>query len=316
MWDMLAGWLGRPSAPVEEPEHLGARIRRLELRAVRLVASVFGGNYRSVFRGRGLEFDEVREYQEGDEPRLIDWNVTARMDRPYVKTFVEERELTVMLVVDVSASGDFGSGERLKRELAAELVGALALGALRSQDRVGLVLFADRIRAFVPPRKGRGHVHRLLRTVLEAPFDGRSTDWAELERQLMLTLKGRCVLFVVSDYLGGSHARALKVLGARHDVVPVVLSDPREAALPDLGLVRLEDPETGATAVIDTADPAVREGYAQAASEHRAMLLASFRALGLDPLALSTEEGPARPLLRFFEQRRRRRLRRRAAIAP
>lgn len=316
MWAWLSSWL-RPAAPDpgEQAEPLTTRIRRVELRAGRLVTALLGGSYRSVFRGRGLEFDEVREYQEGDEPRLIDWNVTARMDRPFVKTFVEERELTVMLVIDVSASHDLGSGEKLKRELAAELAATLALSAMRSQDRVGLVLFADAIEAFVPPRKGRGHVHRLLRAVLGAGFRGRAADWSGLEHRLMRTLKGRCVLVVVSDFLGGSHARALRVLASRHDVVPVVVSEPRERSLPALGLVRLEDPETGATVVIDTADPAVRERYEQAAAEQHATAIATFRALGLDHVALSTEGGVVQPLLAFFERRRRRGARRRQALS-
>ncbi|MEB3221073.1 MAG: DUF58 domain-containing protein [Candidatus Sericytochromatia bacterium] len=312
MWETLARWLGLAEpAPVEPPPTLGARLRRLELRAARLTDAVFGGEHRSAFRGRGLEFEEVREYQEGDEPRLIDWNVTARMGRPYVKTFREERELTLMLVVDVSASAGLGSGALLKRELAAELAATLALGALRNQDRVGLLAFSDGVEAFLPPRKGRGHVHRLLRTLLTLAPAGRGTGYDEAERYLARVVRGRCVLFFLSDFLSPGFEHTLRLLAARHEVIPVQLSDPRERALPAIGLVQLEDPETGDTAVIDTANPAVRAAYEDATAAHRAACVTSFRRLGLDHVAVSTEEGHVRALLRFFEQRQRRRPRRR-----
>jgi uncharacterized protein (DUF58 family) len=312
VWELLARWLGltEPASP-EPVVPLGKRLRRLELRAARVSDAVFGGEHRSAFRGRGLEFEEVREYQEGDEPRLIDWNVTARMGRPYVKTFREERELTVVLVVDTSASVGLGSGLMLKRELAAELAAALALSALRNQDRVGLLAFSDGVEAFLPPGKGRGHVHRLLRTLLTLAPTGRGTGYDEAERHLSRLLRGRCVVYFLSDFLSPGFEQALRRLAVRHEVIPVQLSDPRERELPALGLLRVEDPETGAAAVIDTDDPAVRAAYAEATAGHRAACVTSFRRLGLDHVAVSTEEGPTRALLRFFEQRQRRRARRR-----
>ncbi|MEB3329314.1 MAG: DUF58 domain-containing protein [Candidatus Sericytochromatia bacterium] len=312
MWELLARWLGLAEpAPPEAPVPLGTRLRRLELRAARVSDAVFGGEHRSAFRGRGLEFEEVREYQDGDEPRLIDWHVTARMGRPYVKTFREERELTVVLVVDASASVGLGSGALLKRELAAELAAALALGALRHQDRVAMLAFSDGVEAFLPPRKGRGQVHRLLRTLLTLTPAGRGTGYDEAERHLSRLLRGRCVVFFISDFLSPGFEQALRRLAARHEVIPVQVSDPREQALPPLGLVRLEDPETGATAVLDTDDPAVRAAYEEATAGHRLACVTSFRRLGLDHVAVSTAEGPTRALLRFFERRQRRRPRRR-----
>jgi uncharacterized protein (DUF58 family) len=312
VWETLARWLGLTEPAQPEPTMpLGTRLRRLELRAARVSEDVFGGEHRSAFRGRGLEFEEVREYQEGDEPRLIDWNVTARMGRPYVKTFREEREATLMLVVDTSASVGLGSTALLKRELASDLAATLALAALRSQDRVGLLAFSEGIEAFVPPRKGRSHVHRVLRTLLTLTPAGRGTSYDEAERTLTRVLRGRSVVFFVSDFLSPGFERTLRVLAARHEVIPVLLSDPRERALPAIGLVRLEDPETGDTALLDTDDPGVRAAYEEATAAHRAACLTSFRRLGLDHVAVSTEEGHVRALLRFLGSRQRRRPRRR-----
>lgn len=283
------------------------RIKRLEIRTTRLVHSLFGGEYKSVFKGRGIEFDEVREYQEGDDPRLIDWNVTARMDRLFVKKFVEERELSIMLVVDVSASEDFGSGESLKRELAAELTAAIAMSALHNHDQVGLVLFSDRIERYVKPKKGRGHVNRLVREVLHTEAVGLGTDYAVVEKLLMHLLKQRSVVFFISDFLSTGYERPLRLLSTRHDMVPVVIGDPRERSLPDVGIVRLEDPETGETAIVDTHAPRVRKAYAEKAQTQRQMRLDAFRKLGLDFLELETDQGYAKALIRFFRSRQTRR---------
>lgn len=290
------------------------RIKRLEIKTLRLVHSIFGGEYQSVFKGRGIEFEEVREYQEGDDPRLIDWNVTARMDRLFVKKFVEERELSIMLVVDVSGSEDFGSGQTLKRELAAELTAAIAMSALHNHDQVGLLLFSDRVERFVRPKKGRGHVNRLVREVLTCEPAGKGTDYEVVEKFLMHLLKQRSVVFFISDYLSTGFERPLRLLHTRHDVIPVMIGDPRERSLPDVGLVRLEDPETGESVVIDTHASGVRKGYAEAAAKLRNERIEAFRKLGLDHLELSTDQGYIKPLIRFFQARQSRRGKKRASV--
>lgn len=290
------------------------RIRRLEIRTTRLVHSIFGGEYQSVFKGRGIEFDEVREYQEGDDPRLIDWNVTARMDRLFVKKFVEERELSIMLVVDVSASEDFGSGVALKRELAAELTAAIAMSALSHHDQVGLCLFSDRIERFVKPKKGRGHVNRLVREVLATEPEGRGTDYEVVEKLMMHLLKQRSVVFFLSDFLSPGAERTLRILRTRHDVIPVMIVDPRERSLPDVGLVRLEDPETGESLVIDTSQSSVRKAYASRAQALRQERIDAFRKLGLDFLELQTDQGYVKPLIRFFQARQSRRAKPRVSV--
>lgn len=296
-------------APAEPPpqSELHRRIRRLEIRTLRLVHTVFGGEYQSVFKGRGIEFDEVREYQEGDDPRLIDWNVTARMDRLFVKKFIEERELSILLVVDVSASHAFGSTVRLKRELAAELAAALAMSALYNHDQVGLLMFSDRVEKFIAPRKGRGHVNRMVRDILTIAPAGRATDYQVAVDFVRRVVKQRCVMFFLSDFLTPNYERPLRLAGTRHDVIPVLLSDPREFELPDVGLVRVEDPETGEMLIVDTHAAHVREEYARSAQALRSEQVSTFRSLGLDFLPLSTDQGYVKPLIKFFESRQARR---------
>lgn len=297
----------RPAKKAATKPELRQRIKRLEIKTLRLVLNVFGGEYQSVFKGRGIEFDEVREYQEGDDPRLIDWNVTARMDRLFVKKFVEERELSIFLVVDVSASNRFGSTVMLKRELAAELSAALAMSALHNHDTVGLLMFSDRIERFVPPKKGRSHVNRLVREILTTEPEGRGTDYKVAVDFLMHTVKQRSVVFFLSDFLSLDFERPLRLASMRHDVIPVVLNDPREFALPDVGLVRLDDPETGESILVDTHSAKVRKEYARQAAQLRADRVAIFRKLGLDFLDLFTDQGYVKPLIKFFQSRQTRR---------
>lgn len=301
----------RAEAKAKARRELHGRIRRLEIRTTKLVQNIFGGEYQSVFKGRGIEFDEVREYQEGDDPRLIDWNVTARMDRLFVKKFVEERELSIVLLVDVSASHAFGSQELLKRELAAEFSAAIARSALHNHDQVGMLLFSDRIERIIPPKKGRNHVNRLVREVLAFEPEGRGTDYRVAVDYLMQVVKQRSVVFFLSDFLSPGYERPLRLAMTRHDVIPVVLSDPRELALPDVGLVRLEDPETGELVVIDTHAPAVRKEYAHSTQMQREERSALFRSLGLDFLELSTDQGYVKALIRFFQARQTRRAKKR-----
>ena len=250
------------------PELIRA-VRHIEIRTRHLVNDSFAGEYHAIFKGRGMEFDEVREYQPGDDVRTIDWNVTARMGHPFVKRYVEERELTVMLAFDASASGSFGTKDRFKRELAAELGAVLAFSAITNNDKVGLLAFTDEIELHIPPRKGRRHVLRLIRDLLAFEPHGRGTDIVGGLDRLNHTLKRRAIVFLVSDMLqsdedGPTDAleRALLATNRRHDLVAVTIADPRETAWPDVGLVSLEDAESGARMWVDSASPAWREAFA------------------------------------------------------
>jgi uncharacterized protein (DUF58 family) len=293
----------REPSPSTVPPEVLRQVKLLELRTRGLVNSLFTGEYRSVFKGQGMEFAEVREYQAGDEVRSIDWNVTARMQRPYVKRYIEERELTVMLAVDVSGSERFGTRRRFKSEVASELAAVLAMSAIRNNDRVGALLFTEQIEHVVPPRKGRRHALRLIRDILAFEPAGRATDIAAATEYLSKMLAHKAIIFLVSDFLGADFERALKLLAQRHDVVAVSVEDPSERILPDIGLVRLIDPETGESLDVDTSDPAVRlqfETQVGGDSDRRRHLL---RRLAIDEIAVGTDRGIMEPLLRFFRSR-------------
>jgi uncharacterized protein (DUF58 family) len=295
-----------PAEQTPIPPELLRRIRRIEIRARRWVDQLFLGQYHSVFRGRGLEFSEVREYQPGDDVRIIDWNVTARMGVPYVKKFVEERELTVYLVVDVSASEGFSTAPQTKAELAAEIGALLALAAIRNNDRVGLIAFTDQVERFLPPRKGSQHVLRLIRELLYLRPRRRGTDIAAALGFLSRIARRRSVAFLLSDFLAGGYEAALRVAARRHDVIAVSLTDPRDTELPDAGLLELEDPETGRRVVVDSGDAGVRQRYAGAAerrSEERRRLLS---AVGVDEVSVLTDQPYVQSLMAFFQARARR----------
>lgn len=279
------------------------QVKRIELRTRGLVNSRFVGEYHSVFKGQGMEFSEVREYQPGDEVRTIDWNVSARMRRLFVKRYVEERELTVLLIVDCSGSSRFGTGERDKQALAAELAAVLALTATRNNDRVGLMLCSDRIEHVVPPRKGRRHALRLVRDVLAWPTTSRGTNLALALEYASRVLTHRALVFVISDFVSAPMDRPLRLLAQRHDLVAVVLDDPGERALPDLGVARLVDPETGRYVEIDTSASSVRSRYSRELAAERAARQQLLRRLAIDEVLVRTETGYAEPLLRFFNTR-------------
>jgi uncharacterized protein (DUF58 family) len=271
-----------------------------------LVNSLFSGEYHSVFKGQGMEFAEVREYQTGDEVRSIDWNVTARMRHPFVKRYVEERELTVMLAVDLSGSSLFGTTARFKSELATELSAVLAMSANRNNDRVGALLFTDRVEHVVPPGKGRKHMLRLIRDLLSYRPAGAATNIGIATEYLGKMMKHRAIIFLISDFQGGDMERPIKMLAQRHDVVAVTVEDPREATLPDIGLARFLDPETGDTVDVDTSDRGVREAYERAVTEENERRRRLFRRLGIDEIAIRTDTGYVEPLLRFFRLREQR----------
>ncbi|MEO8084190.1 MAG: DUF58 domain-containing protein [Ardenticatenales bacterium] len=297
-------------APLLTPE-LMRQIRRIEIRTRHLVDQSFGGEYHSVFKGRGMAFDEVRPYQPGDEVRTIDWNVTARTGEPYVKRFVEERELTVLLVVDVSGSFDVGSRGRFKRDLAAELGAVLAFAATTNHDRVGLILFSDRIECLVPPRKGRRHVLRLVRELLATKPTGRGTNLRLALDTANRVLARRGILFLISDFQSDP-ARYRNVLAAtrrRHDLVAVELTDPLDAAIPAVGLLRLEDAESGAILTADTDSKRWRQAHAAAKAAHAAALTSALRDSGVERVSVSTDADYAPALASFFQRRARTRMR-------
>jgi uncharacterized protein (DUF58 family) len=280
------------------------RIRRIQIRTRTILDSGIGGAYHAVFKGRGIEFAEVREYQPGDDVRTIDWNVTARLGAPYVKKFVEERDLTLLLLVDVSGSLGFGSRFLLKRDYAAELSAVLAFSAVMNHARVGAVLFSDRIEGYVPPARGRDHALRIVRDLLALEPQGRGTDIAGALRFTQGVMRRRGIVAVVSDFQDRGWERALGILRRRHDVIALHLHDPRESEVPPVGLVALLDPETGRRMVVDTSDPAVRRRLAPSTVGAAREV---FRRTRVDSLALSTSESYERPLSAFFKARERRR---------
>jgi uncharacterized protein (DUF58 family) len=285
------------------PPDILRQVKLLELRTRGMVNSLFSGEYRSVFKGQGMEFSEVREYQPGDEVRSIDWNVTARMRRPYVKRYIEERELTVMLAVDLSGSGRYGTRRRFKSELASELSAVLAMSAIRNNDRVGTLLFTDRVEHVVPPRKGRKHALRLMRDLLAFEPEGRGTDIAGATDYLNKMLAHKAIIFFVSDFMAPDVERPLKLLAQRHDVVAVSVEDPSEIELPDIGLARLVDPESGETIDVDTSDAEVRAAFDASVTVERDQRKRIFRRLAIDEVAVRTDGSIVEPLFRFFRAR-------------
>ena len=289
-------------SPGVSPEVL-RQVKLLELQTRGLVNSLFTGEYRSVFKGQGMEFAEVREYQAGDEVRSIDWNVTARMGRPFVKRYIEERELTVMLAVDLSGSERFGTRGRFKSELASELAAVLAMSAIRNNDRVGAVLFTDRIEHVVPPRKGRRHALRLMRDLLVFEPVGSRTDLPAALEFTGKMLAHKSIIFVVSDFQAEEIEHPLKLLAQRHDVVAVTVDDPSEQSLPDIGLARFVDPETGRTLDVDTSDPEVRAQFAATVEEELVSRRRLLRRLAIDEIPVHTDGSVVEPLIRFFRAR-------------
>src|SRR3954470_12272882 len=288
------------------PEDILKKIRGLEIKTRALVETAFAGDYHSVFKGRGMNFEDVREYQPGDEIRAIDWNVTARLGSPFVKKFTEERELTVMLIVDVSASGNFGSTLQSKRELAAEVACLLAFSAIRNNDKVGLLLFSDRVELFVPPKKGRSHTLRIVREILFFEPVGRGTDPALALDYLNHVVTRRAVVFFISDFQAGDFSRELAVSGRRHDFIALHVQDERERTLPNIGIITLEDAETGEQIEINTSDRATRAHFAEMADAKAAELKRILHRANIDTISLQTGHDYLPGLRAFFKQRERR----------
>ena len=290
----------------QTPAEILKKIRALEIKTKGLVQTMFAGDYHSVFKGRGMNFEDVREYQPGDEIRAIDWNVTARLGTAFVKKFTEERELTVVLVVDVSASGNFGSVSQSKRELAAEVACVLAFSAIRNNDKVGLLLFSDRVELFIPPKKGRSHTLRIIREILYFEPAGRGTAPALALDYLNNVVTRRAVVFFISDFQTSDFSRELSVSGRRHDFIALHIQDQREEALPNVGIITLEDAETGEQIEINTGDRTTRARFSAQAETRRAELNRTLRRSNIDAISLRTGENYLPALRSFFKQRERR----------
>jgi uncharacterized protein (DUF58 family) len=284
------------------------KIRRIEIRTRRLVNDSFAGEYHSIFRGRGMEFDEVRPYLPGDEVRTIDWNVTARTGQPYVKRYVEERELTVMLLVDASGSGDFGSEGKFKRELAAEIASVLSFSATTNKDKVGLMIFTDKVELYIPPRKGRRHVLRLIRELLAFEPESDGTDIKLALDSINQILKRRSIVFLVSDFLDEpeNYKKALHMTNRKHDVIAVDLHDPLETDIANVGLLALEDAESNEVVWVDTSDPAWRETFAQQTGRFKEAKKKVLASAGVDQVRIDTDQDYVKALTLFFQKRARR----------
>lgn len=286
-----------------ETRDLLKKVRQIEIKTRGLVNQIFSGEYHSVFKGRGMEFSEVREYQYGDDIRSIDWNVSARFNHPFVKVFEEERELTVMLVVDFSRSGQFGTMASMKNEIAAEICAVLAFSAIKNNDKVGLILFTDRIEKFVPPKKGRAHILRIIRELISFAPQGSGTSIRGALEYLNHVHKKRTIAFVISDFLDDGYDQILRIISRKHDVIAVELSDPREESLPDAGVLKLVDAETGAERWVDTSDAGVRGWFLQHAKERRDRRRSLFLRSKVDAIPVRIDRPYIKPIVDFFKRR-------------
>lgn len=282
------------------------QVRQIEIKTKGLVNEVFSGEYHSVFKGRGMEFSEVREYQFGDDIRNIDWNVTARYGHPYIKIFEEERELTVMLLVDMSGSLHFGSFEKTKQRIAAELSAILAFSALKNNDKVGLILFTDQIEKFVSPRKGRSHVLRIIREVLSFKPQGNKTDLKGALEYFNHTIKKKSITFLISDFIDDGYEKIIKIIGKKHDFVSIILQDPREREIPKSGLVKMLDAETGNTRFLDTSSKVVQDYFSDKIKKSDAQIKDLFLRSRIDSIKIDTSKSYIKPLVDFFKVREKR----------
>ena len=289
------------------PKEVIKKIRRIEIRTKKLVNELFSGEYHSTFKGQGMEFEEVRQYEPGDDVRLIDWNVTARMGQPYIKKFREERELTVILLIDVSSSGQFGTRDRFKNETAAELGALLAFSAIKNNDKVGLIIFTDEIEIFVPPKKGRAHVLRIIREILYFKPKGKGTNIAAALEYFNKVIRRKSVVFLVSDFLSEGFTKPLQIANNKHDIIAIKVSDPREITFENVGLIELEDAETGEVLIIDTGSKEFRKEFAAQSAEDVTGLKKKFRSINLDFINIRTDQSYISPLIQFFKMREKRR---------
>jgi len=288
------------------PKEVIKKIQRIHIHTNYLVNDVLAGEYESAFRGRGMEFEEVREYHAGDDVRDIDWNVTARMGHPYVKIYREERELTIMLMVDVSNSGQFGSVKQLKNEVAAEIAAILAFAAVKSDDKVGLIIFSDIVEKFIPPKKGRNHVWRVIREVIQHRPQGKKTDINVVLDFLNKITTRRVIAFLISDFIAQGYDKSLRITNKKHDVIAISITDPRERELPKVGFIELEDAETGDVMLVDTNDGNIRKGFSKLAAKNVKETLERFRTSNVDHIGIYTDQPYIDPIMKFFRIREKR----------
>ena len=289
-----------------ETRDLLKKVRQVEIKTRGMVNQLFSGEYHSVFKGRGMEFSEVREYQFGDEIRTIDWNVSARFDKPFVKVFEEERELTVMLLVDLSASGDFGTAEQLKNDVAAEICAVLAFSAIKNNDKVGMIMFTDRIEKFVPPKKGRAHILRIIRELLSPRMQGTGTNIRAALEYFNHVSKKRTIAFLISDFIDEGYDKILGIVARKHDLIAVHISDPREEVLPDAGFLALRDAESGTLRWVDSGSAAVRKSFVAFWERRRALQKSIFIRSRVDAIPIRIDKPYLKPIADFFRLREKR----------
>ena len=279
------------------------KVRRIEIKTRGLTRHIFAGEYHSAFKGRGIAFSEVREYQYGDDIRSIDWNVTARLNHPYVKVYEEERELTVMLLIDVSGSGSFGTSKGFKKEIITEIAAVLSFSAIFNNDKIGVIFFSDRVEKFIPPLKGKKHILRIIRELLDFTPSSNRTNLDVPLRYLTNALKKRCTAFIISDFMAPSFEEPLRIASNKHDIVALKISDPAEASLPDIGMVKIEDAETGTEKWIDSSSEITRREYAKWWNAHLDLVRKTFLRCGVDSTEISTAEDYVKPLIKLFKSR-------------
>ena len=300
-------WFNEQVAEPEKDTNLSPellqRIKAIQVKTNYLVNDIMTGEYVSAFKGRGMEFNEVREYEPGDDVRLIDWNVTARMNQPFIKEFKEERELTLILLVDVSSSGGFGSAEKLKNEVSAEIASILAFAAIKNNDKIGLIVFSDKIEHTISPKKGKAHIWNIIRTILNFKPEGKGTNLSLPLEYLLNIQKRKATVFLISDFQDDGYEAKLKLAKQKHDLVAISITDPREETLPDVGLIQLEDAESGETLLIDTHDNEMTTQYAKQFQHKRAKRKTYFSSIGIDTIEIHTNRSLTDPIIRYFKMR-------------
>ncbi len=283
------------------------KVRKIEIKTRGLSNQIFSGEYHSVFKGRGMAFSEVREYQYGDDIRNIDWNVTARYSHPYIKIFEEERELTVMLLIDVSASNSFGTQMQLKQDLITEIAAVISFSAIQNNDKVGVIFFSDKIEKFIPPKKGTSHILRIIRELINFKADNKGTDISEALRYLNIAIKKKSTAFLISDFMSKGYDKALQIANHKHDLIAVRVTDKRETEIPDIGLIKMKDAETGKTVLVDTSSKKVRKYFKALTDKKRRELDHVFAHFGIDMVKVYTGEDYVKPLMNMFKKRESRR---------
>ena len=295
-----------PSQEEDISVELMQKIRAIQIKTSHMVTELMAGEYVSAFKGRGMEFNAVREYVPGDDVRLIDWNVTARMDQPFIKEYIEERELNVMLMVDVSSSGEFGSTEKFKNEISAEVASILAFAAIRNNDKIGLIVFSNKIEHYIPPKKGKAHIWNIIRTILNYQPEGSLTDLNIPLEYLLKIQKRKCIAFLISDFQATNYETNVKLAGQKHDLVAISISDPRERDLPKIGLINLRDSESGESLLIDTDNREMTKLLTSYEREKRGKFKKLFRSIGVDTIEIDTDGSLVEPIIRYFKIREKR----------